>query len=122
MCRSVEDCALVLQAISGPDDRDLSVQDVPFNWDASFDVRQLRVGYLKGAFDDTRQTPQSDTNDAAALEQLRALGISLVEISLPEHAPVDRCGNRAGRRDPEVGKRAAVRRHHERPRLFFNPR
>jgi Asp-tRNA(Asn)/Glu-tRNA(Gln) amidotransferase A subunit family amidase len=31
MCRSVEDCALVLQAISGPDDRDLSVQDVPFN-------------------------------------------------------------------------------------------
>jgi Asp-tRNA(Asn)/Glu-tRNA(Gln) amidotransferase A subunit family amidase len=89
MCRSVEDCALVLQAISGPDDRDLSLQDVPFNWDASFDVRQLRVGYLKGAFDDTRQTPQTDTNDAAALEQLRALGISLVEISLPEHAPVD---------------------------------
>jgi Asp-tRNA(Asn)/Glu-tRNA(Gln) amidotransferase A subunit family amidase len=52
-------------------------------------VRLLRVGYLKGAFDDTRQTPQTDTNDAAALEQLRTLGISLVEISLPEHAPVD---------------------------------
>jgi hypothetical protein len=29
MCRSVEDCALVLAAIQGPDDRDLSLQDVP---------------------------------------------------------------------------------------------
>src|SRR5580658_8134060 len=43
MCRSVEDCALVLAAIQGPDDRDLSVQDVPFNWDAQLDIRKLRV-------------------------------------------------------------------------------
>ena len=34
MCRSVEDCALVLDAINGPDDQDLAVQDIPFNWDA----------------------------------------------------------------------------------------
>ena len=33
-----------------------------------------------------------------------------------------RCGNRAGRRDPDVGERAPVRRHHERPRLLRNPR
>ena len=89
MCRSVEDCALVLNAIQGPDDHDLAVQDVPFNWDASLDVRKLRVGYLKAAFADTKQTPRTDANDAAALEQLRALGISLVEMSLPEHKPVD---------------------------------
>jgi Asp-tRNA(Asn)/Glu-tRNA(Gln) amidotransferase A subunit family amidase len=89
MCRSVEDCALVLQAIGGPDGRDLSVQDVPFNWDASLDVRRLRVGYLKGAFDDTRQTPKTNANDAAALDELRAMGISLIEVSLPAHAAVD---------------------------------
>jgi Asp-tRNA(Asn)/Glu-tRNA(Gln) amidotransferase A subunit family amidase len=89
MCRSVEDCAVVLSAIQGPDDRDLCVQDVPFNWDASSDVRKLRVGYLKAAFTNTNQTPRTDANDAAALEQLRSLGISLVEISLPEHASVD---------------------------------
>ena len=89
MCRSVEDCALVLNAIQGPDDHDLAVQDVPFNWDASLDVRKLRVGYLKAAFADTKQTPRTDANDAAALEQLRALGISLVEMSLPEYKPVD---------------------------------
>jgi Asp-tRNA(Asn)/Glu-tRNA(Gln) amidotransferase A subunit family amidase len=89
MCRSVEDCALVLNAIQGPDDRDLAVQDVPFNWDASLDVRKLRIGYLKAAFTKTNQTARTDANDAAALEQLRALGISLVEVSLPEHTTVD---------------------------------
>jgi len=86
MCRSVEDCALVLAAIQGVDNHDLAVQDVPFNWDAGLDARKLRVGYLKAAFSDTRQTAQTDANDAAALEKLRSLGISLIEIKLPEHA------------------------------------
>jgi len=86
MCRSVEDCALVLAAVQGVDNHDLAVQDVPFNWDAGLDARKLRVGYLKAAFSDTRQTPKTDANDAAALEKLRSLGISLTEIKLPEHA------------------------------------
>jgi Asp-tRNA(Asn)/Glu-tRNA(Gln) amidotransferase A subunit family amidase len=89
MCRSVEDCALVLAAIQGPDDEDLAVQDVPFNWDAGLDIRKLRVGYLKAAFADTRQTAKTNANDAAALEKLRALGVSLREVSLPEHADMD---------------------------------
>jgi Asp-tRNA(Asn)/Glu-tRNA(Gln) amidotransferase A subunit family amidase len=89
MCRSVEDCALVLNAIQGPDDLDLTVQDVPFNWDAGLDIRKLRVGYLKAAFSDTRQTPQVDSNDAAALEKIRSLGVKLVEVALPEHSDLD---------------------------------
>lgn len=89
MCRSVEDCALVLEAIQGPDDRDLTVQEVPFNWDANLDIRKLRVGYLKSAFSNTHQTPQVDANDAAALEKIRSLGVNLVEIALPEHANLD---------------------------------
>jgi Asp-tRNA(Asn)/Glu-tRNA(Gln) amidotransferase A subunit family amidase len=84
LCRSVEDCALVLAAIHGPDDRDLSVQAVPFNWDATTDVRRLRVGYLKAAFEQTRQTPQTDANDARALEVLRRLGVTPVEVRLPD--------------------------------------
>jgi len=83
MCRSVEDCALVLNAIQGPDDHDLSVVDVPFNWDAKLDIRKLRVGYLKAAFSNTQQTPAVDANDRAALEKLRSLGVNLVEVSLP---------------------------------------
>jgi Asp-tRNA(Asn)/Glu-tRNA(Gln) amidotransferase A subunit family amidase len=89
MCRSVEDCALVLQVIQGPDDRDLTVQEVPFNWDANLDIRKLRVGYLKSAFSSTRQTPQVDANDAAALEKIRSLGVNLIEVALPEHANLD---------------------------------
>ncbi len=89
MCRGVEDCALVLAAVQGPDDQDLAVQDVPFNWNAELDVRKLRVGYLKAAFSDTRQTAQTNSNDAAALEKLRALGVSLLEVDLPEHAGMD---------------------------------
>ncbi|HYL69545.1 MAG TPA: amidase [Candidatus Limnocylindria bacterium] len=89
MCRSVEDCALVLNAIQGPDDRDLAVQDVPLNYDASLDIRKLRVGYLKASFQDTRQTPQVDANDAAALAKIRSLGFNLIEVELPPHANLD---------------------------------
>jgi Asp-tRNA(Asn)/Glu-tRNA(Gln) amidotransferase A subunit family amidase len=89
MCRSVEDCALVLAAIQGPDHQDLSVQAVPFNWDATLDIRKLRVGFLKSAFADTKQTAQTDANDTKALETLRTLGVSLIEVSLPEHPRVD---------------------------------
>src|SRR5271154_107632 len=89
MCRSVEDCALVLNAIQGPDERDLTVHDVPFNWDAELDIRRLRVGYLKAAFSDTRQTPQAEANDAAALEKIRSLGVKLIELQLPEHSDLD---------------------------------
>jgi Asp-tRNA(Asn)/Glu-tRNA(Gln) amidotransferase A subunit family amidase len=89
MCRSVEDCALVLAAIQGPDGHDLAVQDIPFNWDANFDIRKLRVGYLKAAFSNTRQTPQVEANDAAALAKIRSMGFDLIEIELPEHAGLD---------------------------------
>jgi Asp-tRNA(Asn)/Glu-tRNA(Gln) amidotransferase A subunit family amidase len=83
MCRSVEDCALVLDAIHGPDDQDLSVVEVPFNWDANLDIRKLRVGYLKAAFSNTHQSAKVDANDQAALEKIRGLGINLVEVALP---------------------------------------
>jgi Asp-tRNA(Asn)/Glu-tRNA(Gln) amidotransferase A subunit family amidase len=89
MCRSVEDCALVLDAIQGPDDRDLAVQDVPLNYDTNLDIRKLRVGYLKASFQDTRQTPQIDANDAAALAKIRSLGFNLIEVELPPHANLD---------------------------------
>ena len=79
----------MLSAIQGPDDQDLSVQSVPFNWDAKLDIRKLRIGYLKAAFEKTNQTSQTDANDAKALEALRSLGVSLVNVSLPEHPRVD---------------------------------
>ena len=52
MCRYAEDCAIVMQAIARPDGRDMSVSDIPFNWDAQLDIKKLRVGYIKESFDD----------------------------------------------------------------------
>jgi Asp-tRNA(Asn)/Glu-tRNA(Gln) amidotransferase A subunit family amidase len=51
ICRAVEDCALVLEAIYGPDGADTSVKNAAFRWDAELDWRKLRVGYLKGDFE-----------------------------------------------------------------------
>jgi Asp-tRNA(Asn)/Glu-tRNA(Gln) amidotransferase A subunit family amidase len=51
ICRSVEDCAMVLHAIYGPDGADRSVKPAAFNWDARLDWKKLRVGYLKAGFD-----------------------------------------------------------------------
>jgi len=50
ICRAVEDCAIVLQHIYGPDGEDETVHDAAFNWNADFDWKNLRVGYLKNAF------------------------------------------------------------------------
>jgi Asp-tRNA(Asn)/Glu-tRNA(Gln) amidotransferase A subunit family amidase len=54
ICRSVEDCALVLEAIYGPDGKDTSVYTAPFHWDPVPDWYALRVGYLKSAFDEPK--------------------------------------------------------------------
>jgi Asp-tRNA(Asn)/Glu-tRNA(Gln) amidotransferase A subunit family amidase len=51
ICRSVEDCAIVLNSIYGPDGKDLATRDAAFNWDANLDWKSLRIGYLKSAFD-----------------------------------------------------------------------
>ena len=51
IARSVEDCALVLEAIHGPDGKDTSVYPAEFRWDPNLDWKQLRIGYLKSEFD-----------------------------------------------------------------------
>ena len=83
MCRSVEDCALVLKVIHGTDDLDLTVIDLPFNWDAKADATKLRVGYLKAAFDEEHSLKEEAANDAAALEKLREIGFDLRASKTP---------------------------------------
>jgi Asp-tRNA(Asn)/Glu-tRNA(Gln) amidotransferase A subunit family amidase len=51
ICRSVEDCALVLHTIAGPDGKDLSAAPMEFTQDSSIDWKTLRVGYFKAGFD-----------------------------------------------------------------------
>jgi Asp-tRNA(Asn)/Glu-tRNA(Gln) amidotransferase A subunit family amidase len=66
ICRSVEDCALVLQVIHGPDRKDSSVSSATFSWSPLIDWRKLRIGYLKSAFDapkplELKPAPASET-------------------------------------------------------------
>ena len=48
ICRTVEDCAIVFEAIRGPDGIDEAVIDPPFNYDPNLDLSGLRVGYRPG--------------------------------------------------------------------------
>ena len=51
MCRSVEDCALVFNAIYGPDGRDDTVVDAPFAWNPDVPLSKLKIGYIKTEFE-----------------------------------------------------------------------
>lgn len=88
IARAVEDCAIVFDALYGPDGRDATVTDYAFNYDAALDVRTLRVGYVKRAFEVERD---NQVNDETSLAVLQSLGITLVPIDLPDLA-VDKLG------------------------------
>ncbi|RMH75023.1 MAG: amidase, partial [Calditrichaeota bacterium] len=81
ICRTVEDCAIVFNAIYGPDGIDQSVVDLPFNYSPDIDITRLRIGYLKSAFEADHETKPFDD---AALEVLRSMGVELIPIELPE--------------------------------------
>lgn len=51
ICRGVEDCAIILTAIHGPDGQDLSARNAAFNWNAHYDWKSLRVGYFAKGFE-----------------------------------------------------------------------
>ena len=86
LCRTVEDCALVLETIHGPDRLDPTVRDVPFDWDATLSISGLRVGYYKSAFDAEHRESEFDDR---ALGVLRAMGVDLIPVELPTGIPVD---------------------------------
>ena len=80
MTRSVEDAALVLHAISGPDVGDLSSVPSKLDFDASAPVKGLRVGYFPKWM---KENPATDV-DRAALETVKKLGMHALEVSLPD--------------------------------------
>lgn len=86
ICRTVEDCAIVFQAIIGPDGKDQTLHDVPFNYTPDVDLTKLRIGFLKTEFDSARGTKAS--NDSV-LAVLRKLGATLIPIELPKGFPVN---------------------------------
>ena len=84
MCRSSEDCALVFDVIHGPDGKDNTLLDVPFNWDASADVSRLRVGVMRNLTFETDAVSPAWRNYDEALRVIRSLGVTLVPFELPD--------------------------------------
>ena len=83
ICRGVEDCAAALNGIYGPDGRDLTVGDVPFNWEPARPIRDMRIGYIKTEFDQ-QQDPERKAIYQQALEALKAAGGNLQPIDMPK--------------------------------------
>lgn len=79
ICRSVEDCAIVLAALNGADIADRSTIAAPFVFDALRPIAGMRLGYLPEAFGEG-----ATEVDHAALAAARRLGIEVVEVSLPD--------------------------------------
>jgi Asp-tRNA(Asn)/Glu-tRNA(Gln) amidotransferase A subunit family amidase len=84
MCRNAVDCGLVFGAIYGPDGKDPTVHDRPFDWTPSRGLQGIRVGYLKAAFEAEHATKAFDTK---ALEVLAGMGVTLVPMELPADLP-----------------------------------
>jgi Asp-tRNA(Asn)/Glu-tRNA(Gln) amidotransferase A subunit family amidase len=94
ICRGVEDCAAVLSAIYGPDGRDITVGDAPFNWNPDTNIASLRIGFLKTEFEPTgvqasndqqrQQAEQRRSLYKTALETLEKAGARLTPIELPK--------------------------------------
>ena len=104
MCRSVEDCAIVFNAIYGGDGRDETVVDAPFIWNPDVPLSSLKIGYLASEFepgtqvgggrgggrggvapeDARRRAEERSTLLKEALEVMRAQGAKLEPVTLPE--------------------------------------
>jgi Asp-tRNA(Asn)/Glu-tRNA(Gln) amidotransferase A subunit family amidase len=93
ICRTVEDCAVVFHAIYGPDGRDNTLFDYPFNWDPSLDIKSLRIGFYEKYFTkELIRNPKDEKRKAIAREKqklsnealdvLRGLGVELLPIDV----------------------------------------
>jgi Asp-tRNA(Asn)/Glu-tRNA(Gln) amidotransferase A subunit family amidase len=80
MARSVEDTMLVLNVITGPDGKDISSVPSKLAFDANAAVTGLKVGYFPAWM---KEVPATDV-DRAALAAIPKLGMTPVEVSLPD--------------------------------------
>lgn len=79
ICRSVEDTAVVMAALNGADINDRTTIAAPFVFDAGASIKGLKVGYLPEAFGEG-----ATAIDHAALAAVRAMGVEVVEVGLPD--------------------------------------
>ena len=85
ICRSAEDCAIVFDAIRGPDPNDPTLIEAGFSY-TEVDPSELRIGYFKNAFKEDYPFKEQDRQ---SLEVLEKLGADLIPVDLDVELPVD---------------------------------
>jgi Asp-tRNA(Asn)/Glu-tRNA(Gln) amidotransferase A subunit family amidase len=94
LARGVEDCAVVLNALYGPDGSDASVADVPFVWNRDRALSGLRIGIVQREFDEPPAESRGDDTERpawasrkpvldAAVSALTRAGARLIPVALP---------------------------------------
>jgi Asp-tRNA(Asn)/Glu-tRNA(Gln) amidotransferase A subunit family amidase len=78
--RSVEDCALVLDAIHGADGLDMAAVDQPFDWPVPMSIHHTKIGYF--------EIKDKPVDKREELKILKEMGATLVPIELPKDLPV----------------------------------
>ncbi len=123
ICRGVEDCAIVLNAIYGPDGHDRSVGADPFHWEPRKPLRNLKVGVMQTRFDrigagrgggggggrgpDPNALAEMKKVYDQALDDLKKAGVNMTPVEYDE-GPANHSLPAGSRR------RGRLRRHHAR--------
>ena len=93
ICRSAEDCALVFDAIQGPDGIDYSVKQYPFNWNANLKLSQLKIAYVKADFErraqDGTTTPIPEAMNFLKVLEAQGAKLDPIEIPTPNYGYLD---------------------------------
>lgn len=80
--RSAEDCAIVFNAIQGPDGKDLSVIPAAFSYisPSGNTLRGIRIGFIKSEFG---RKYANSANDSTTIAKLIEMGAELIPVELP---------------------------------------
>jgi Asp-tRNA(Asn)/Glu-tRNA(Gln) amidotransferase A subunit family amidase len=81
ICRTVEDCSIVFDAIKGADNQDFTCINTPFNYDGNNGLKGIKIAYTKSEFEGKYPTK---SNDSLVLIQLKKLGAELIPMELPD--------------------------------------
>lgn len=85
ICRSAEDCGIVLQAIAGGDSNDPASAGKMFYNAPQYtrDIKSIRVGFAPVDFDEWAE-PSARGDFAKALTLIREMGVQVTEAKLPD--------------------------------------
>jgi len=93
ICRSAEDCALVFDAVQGPDGIDYSIKQYPFNWNANLKLSQLKIAYFKANFErraaDGTTTPIPEAMNFLKVLEAQGAKLEAIEVPTPNYGYLD---------------------------------